>query len=93
MAEDMEQQMRATERPPSPGKDALFNTPGKNTNVKRESQGTASPFQKSTPKDPVVLPKDNQGVTTVQYAEKGLFDKCTVPNGCASFLLGCASAN
>ena len=68
--------MRAMAHPPSPGKDALFNTPGKNKNVKRESQGTASPFLKSTPKDPVVLPKNNQGITTGQYAEKGLIDKC-----------------
>jgi hypothetical protein len=90
MAEDMEQQMRATERPPSPGKDALFNTPGKNTNVKRESQGTASPFQKSTPMAPVVLPKDNQGVTTVLFAEGGHIDKCTVPNGLC-FLIGLCS--
>ena len=64
--------------PPSPGKDALFKTPGKSKNVKRESQGTASPFLKSTPKAPVVLPKNNQGVTTVQYAEEGHIDKCTV---------------
>ena len=68
MAENMEQQMRAMEHPPSPGKDALFKTPGKSKNVKRESQGTASPFLKSTPKAPVVLPKNNQGVTTVQDA-------------------------
>ena len=78
MAENMEQQMRAMEHPPSPGKDALFKTPGKSKNVKRESQGTASPFLKSTPKAPVVLPKNNQGVTTVQYAEEGHIDKCTV---------------
>ena len=81
MAENMEQQMRAMEHPPSPGKDAPFKTPGKSKNVKRESQGTASPFLKSTPKAPVVLPKNNQGVTTVQYAEEGHIDKCTAPNG------------
>jgi hypothetical protein len=70
------------EHPPSPGKDALFKTPGKSKNVKRESQGTASPFLKSTPKAPVVLPKNNQGVTTVQDAKhdakEGHIDKCTV---------------
>ena len=71
MAENMEQQMRAMEHPPSPGKDAPFKTPGKSKNVKRESQGTASPFLKSTPKAPVVLPKNNQGVTTVQDADRG----------------------
>ena len=59
-------------------KDALFKTPGKSKNVKRESQGTASPFLKSTPRAPVVLPKNNQGVTTIQYAEEGHIDKCTV---------------
>jgi hypothetical protein len=30
---------------------------------------------------PVVLPKDNQGVTTVQYAEDGHIDKCAFGDG------------